>query len=100
MTLKLRGITKTYGSLRANDGVDLDVAGGELHGLLGENGAGKSTLMKVLSGFVRADAGEVELDGRVLSMASPRGRSVVPTAASGKRHTWWTSHPQRSSHAR
>ena len=45
---------------------------GELHGLLGENGAGKSTLMKVLSGFVRADAGEVELDGRVLSMASPR----------------------------
>ena len=72
MTLKLRGITKTYGSLRANDGVDLDVAGGELHGLLGENGAGKSTLMKVLSGFVRADAGEVELDGRVLSMASPR----------------------------
>ena len=72
MTLTLRGITKTYGSLRANDGVDLDVAAGELHGLLGENGAGKSTLMKVLSGFVRADAGEVAIDGRVLSMASPR----------------------------
>ena len=72
MSLKLRGITKTYGSLRANDGVDLDVAGGELHGLLGENGAGKSTLMKVLSGFVRADAGEVELDGRRLDLASPR----------------------------
>ena len=57
MTLKLRGITKHYGALRANDGVDLDVAAGELHGLLGENGAGKSTLMKVLSGFTRADAG-------------------------------------------
>ena len=72
MTLRLRGITKHYGSLRANDGVDLDVAAGELHGLLGENGAGKSTLMKVLSGFVRADAGEVELDGKPLTLASPR----------------------------
>jgi general nucleoside transport system ATP-binding protein len=72
MSLRLRGITKTYGALRANDGVDLDVAGGELHGVLGENGAGKSTLMKVLSGFVRADAGEVELDGKRLDLASPR----------------------------
>ena len=68
----MRGITKTYGTLRANDGVDLEVAAGELHGLLGENGAGKSTLMKVLSGFVRADAGEVELDGKRLDLASPR----------------------------
>ena len=72
MTLRLRGITKRYGALRANDGVDLDVAAGELHGLLGENGAGKSTLMKVLSGFIRADAGEVELDGKALTLSSPR----------------------------
>jgi simple sugar transport system ATP-binding protein len=72
MTLRLRNITKSYGSLRANDGVDLDVAAGELHGLLGENGAGKSTLMKILSGFVRADDGEVELDGRPLHLGSPR----------------------------
>ena len=72
MSLRLRGITKAYGTLRANDGVDLDVAAGELHGLLGENGAGKSTLMKVLSGFVRADAGEVELEGKRLDLASPR----------------------------
>jgi general nucleoside transport system ATP-binding protein len=72
MTLRLRGITKHYGSLRANDAVDLDVADGELHGLLGENGAGKSTLMKVLSGFVHADAGEVELDDEPLSLSSPR----------------------------
>jgi simple sugar transport system ATP-binding protein len=71
VSLRLRGITKTYGALRANDGVDLDVAGGELHGLLGENGAGKSTLMKVLSGFVRADAGAVEFDGKRLDLASP-----------------------------
>jgi simple sugar transport system ATP-binding protein len=72
MSLKLRGISKSYGPLRANDRVDLDVAGGELHGLLGENGAGKSTLMKILSGFVRADAGEVELDGQRLDLSSPR----------------------------
>jgi ABC-type uncharacterized transport system ATPase subunit len=72
MTLKLRGISKSYGTLRANDGVDLDVAAGELHGLLGENGAGKSTLMKVLSGFTRADAGEIEFDGTPLSLSSPR----------------------------
>jgi ABC-type uncharacterized transport system ATPase subunit len=72
MTLRLRGITKHYGALRANDAVDLDVAAGELHGLLGENGAGKSTLMKVLSGFIRADDGEVELDGKALTLSSPR----------------------------
>jgi general nucleoside transport system ATP-binding protein len=71
MSLTLRGITKTYGSLRANDNIDLDVGGGELHGLLGENGAGKSTLMKVLSGFVRADAGDIELDGKRLDLSSP-----------------------------
>jgi len=76
VTLRLRDITKHYGppsgGVRANDGVDLDVAPGELHGLLGENGAGKSTLMKILSGFVRADAGTVELDGRQLNVSSPR----------------------------
>jgi general nucleoside transport system ATP-binding protein len=71
MTLRLRGITKHYGSVRANEGVDLDVAAGELHGLLGENGAGKSTLMKVLSGFLRADDGAIELDGSPLALSSP-----------------------------
>jgi general nucleoside transport system ATP-binding protein len=77
MTLKLRGISKSYGALRANDGVDLDVAAGELHGLLGENGAGKSTLMKILSGFTRADAGEIELDGKRLDLASPKDAIAV-----------------------
>jgi simple sugar transport system ATP-binding protein len=72
MGLELRGIRKHFGAVRANDGIDLTVRAGELHGLLGENGAGKSTLMKVLSGFLEADSGEVVLDDRVISMESPK----------------------------
>ncbi|MEK7252240.1 MAG: ATP-binding cassette domain-containing protein, partial [Actinomycetota bacterium] len=72
MSLVLRDIHKHFGSVRANDGIDLDIASGELHGLLGENGAGKSTLMKVLSGFLTADSGSIELDGKPLPGSSPR----------------------------
>ncbi|MBI5156458.1 MAG: ATP-binding cassette domain-containing protein [Acidimicrobiia bacterium] len=72
MSLVLRNIHKHYGSVRANDGVDLEIAPGELHGLLGENGAGKSTLMKVVSGFIAADSGSIEFDGAPLGVASPR----------------------------
>ena len=72
MSLVLRDIHKHFGSVHANDGVDLDIAPGELHGLLGENGAGKSTLMKVLSGFITADSGSIEFDGAPLPVASPR----------------------------
>ena len=66
MGLELRGITKTYGTLRANDHIDLTIEEGTLHGLLGENGAGKSTLMKVVSGFIEADSGEISFDGQQL----------------------------------
>lgn len=72
MSLELRDIRKHFGSVHANDGVSLKVEAGSLHGLLGENGAGKSTLMKVLSGFIDADSGDVLLDGEVVEMASPR----------------------------
>ena len=72
MSLELRGIHKRYGAVRANDGVDLRLEAGEIHGLLGENGAGKSTLMKALSGFITPDAGEVVLDGRTVSLGSTR----------------------------
>jgi simple sugar transport system ATP-binding protein len=72
MSLELAGIHKHFGAVRANDGVSLRVEAGELHGLLGENGAGKSTLMKVLSGFIEADSGEVRYDGRRLGLRSPR----------------------------
>jgi simple sugar transport system ATP-binding protein len=71
MTLELREIRKRFGAVRANDGVSLTVNKGELRGLLGENGAGKSTLMKILSGFVAADSGEVALNGTRLSLRSP-----------------------------
>ena len=72
MSLELRDIHKTFGPVRANDGVDLTVEAGELHGLLGENGAGKSTLMKVVSGFIEADSGSVALHGDELDLRSPR----------------------------
>jgi ABC-type sugar transport system ATPase subunit len=61
--LALRGLTKAYGGVTVLRDVDLDVAAGEVHALLGENGAGKSTLIKILSGVVAPDAGSVEIAG-------------------------------------
>ena len=72
MALELRDIHKSFGETRANDGVTLSLGGGAIHGLLGENGAGKSTLMKILSGYISADTGEISMDGRLLRLSSPR----------------------------
>lgn len=71
MDIAVHNLTKTFGTLRANDAISLSFGAGQIHGVLGENGAGKSTLMKVLSGFLRADAGEILLDGRPLRLDSP-----------------------------
>ncbi|MFK4068942.1 ABC transporter ATP-binding protein [Streptomyces sp. NPDC029674] len=69
--VELRGITKEFPGTLANDRVDLTVRRGEIHALMGENGAGKSTLMSVLYGLLRPDAGQILLDGREVSFASP-----------------------------
>ncbi|HEX5038908.1 MAG TPA: ABC transporter ATP-binding protein [Candidatus Limnocylindria bacterium] len=80
--LEMRGVTKRYPGVLANDHIDLDVRRGEIHALLGENGAGKSTLMNILYGLAEPDEGEILLDGTPVQISGPsdaiaRGISMV-----------------------
>jgi simple sugar transport system ATP-binding protein len=70
--LELRGITKQFPGVLANDHIDFDLRRGEVHALLGENGAGKSTLMSILYGLYTADSGQVFLNGKPVTISSPK----------------------------
>ena len=71
-TVRMSGIRKTFGSVTALDGVEFEVGARQVHGLLGGNGAGKTTLMNVLYGLYAPDSGSIEIDGRRVTIASPR----------------------------
>ncbi len=71
MNIELRHIHKHFGRVHANDDILLNIPSGTIQGILGENGAGKSTLMKILSGFIQADSGEILLDDRPVIIKSP-----------------------------
>ncbi|CAB4554615.1 MAG: ATP-binding cassette domain-containing protein [Actinobacteria bacterium] len=71
MSLELKGVTKRFGSLIANESIDLQVGNGEILAILGENGAGKSTLMNIVYGLLKADAGEILIDGKPVKINTP-----------------------------
>ena len=74
--LSVRGLTKLFGSFAACNEIDLDIAPGEIHALLGENGAGKSTLVKMLFGVLQPSAGQIAWQGAPVTIGSP-GEPIV-----------------------
>jgi len=76
MRIELRDMHKHYGSIKANNGINLTVEEGTIHGILGENGAGKSTLMKVLAGYITKTGGDIIIDGTVKDYHTPAEASI------------------------
>jgi general nucleoside transport system ATP-binding protein len=72
LAVEMRGVTKVFPGVVANDSVDFSVRSGEIHALVGENGAGKTTLMNLLYGLIRMDSGEVSIDGKPVRISGPR----------------------------
>src|SRR5437879_12886490 len=77
LAVEMRGITKQFPGVLANNHVDLSVRTGEIHALVGENGAGKSTLMNILYGLIRPDSGEILINGKPVHMAGPPDASSL-----------------------
>jgi branched-chain amino acid transport system ATP-binding protein len=75
--LTLDNLTRSFGSLKAVDGVQLAVAQGEALGIIGPNGAGKSTLFNLITGLLKPDAGSIDFDGRDITHAPPRARCIA-----------------------
>ncbi len=75
--LRLDSLTKSFGSLKATDDVQLEVAAGEALGIIGPNGAGKSTLFNLITGLQKPDAGTIHFDGRDITAAPPRARCIA-----------------------
>ena len=69
--LKITNLSKSFGAVKALQGVDFELRCGEIHAIAGENGAGKSTLMNVIDGILQPDSGEIALDGKPVRIASP-----------------------------
>ena len=80
--LRVAGLTKRFGGVAANDGVDLALRAGEVHAVIGPNGAGKSTLVNLLSGTLRPDAGRIELDGHDITRLAMHRRVAAGIARS------------------
>ena len=82
--LEIRGVCKSFRTLRALDGVDVDVEAGTFHGLIGPNGSGKSTLLKAIAGAHFADSGSIVFDGREICARRPTS-APAPASASSSR---------------
>src|SRR5690242_17531290 len=79
IAVEARGISKSFGGVRALDRADLSASAGEVHALVGENGAGKSTLIKVLGGRLQPDSGSIHIKGRDVVLTGPRDAHALAT---------------------